>query len=161
LRRTSAASRTTTNRALAAKIESAATVIAIVSLARADRRHAHLAAHFDRDPWLLNTPAGTVDLRTGALRPHQRADGFTKVTAVAQKAGTPTRWLECLERRGGPRRILGALTEPLVSAALTRPGSPRFPSARHLLAGGSGTPCADPGHRAGPTGDALSCSRTD
>ena len=32
--------------------------------------------------WLLGTPGGTVDLRTGELRPHRREDHITKQTAV-------------------------------------------------------------------------------
>ena len=38
---------------------------------------------FDRHPWLLNCPNGTVDLRTGKLRPHAREDFMTKVAPVA------------------------------------------------------------------------------
>jgi putative DNA primase/helicase len=33
---------------------------------------------FDRDNYLLNTPAGTIDLRTGLNRPHSPADMLTK-----------------------------------------------------------------------------------
>lgn len=33
----------------------------------------------DRNPWLLNCLNGTVDLRTGALRPHDPADYITKL----------------------------------------------------------------------------------
>jgi putative DNA primase/helicase len=33
---------------------------------------------FDADAWLLNVTNGTVDLRTGTLRPHQQADLITK-----------------------------------------------------------------------------------
>ncbi len=36
----------------------------------------------DRDPWLLNVRNGTVNLRTGALRPHERGDLVTKLAAV-------------------------------------------------------------------------------
>lgn len=32
---------------------------------------------FDRDPWLLNVTNGTIDLRTGAVRAHERADLLT------------------------------------------------------------------------------------
>lgn len=35
---------------------------------------------FDCDPYLLNTPSGTVDLRTGELREHRRKDFITKIT---------------------------------------------------------------------------------
>jgi putative DNA primase/helicase len=38
---------------------------------------------WDRDPWLLNTPDGTVDLRTGWTRPHRREDHLTKVTTIS------------------------------------------------------------------------------
>lgn len=37
----------------------------------------------DRDPFLLNTPAGTVDLRTGALKAHDPSDFCTKITGVS------------------------------------------------------------------------------
>ena len=37
----------------------------------------------DKDPFLLNTPAGAVDLRTGDIRPHDRKDYCTKITAVS------------------------------------------------------------------------------
>ena len=34
----------------------------------------------DADPYLLNTPAGTFDLRTNTIRPHDPADRITKMT---------------------------------------------------------------------------------
>lgn len=37
----------------------------------------------DADGYLLNTPGGTVDLRTGHMRPHNPADYCTKITTVA------------------------------------------------------------------------------
>lgn len=39
-------------------------------------------AAFDADPWLLNCPNGTVDLRTGRLGPHRREDLLTRVCPV-------------------------------------------------------------------------------
>jgi len=38
---------------------------------------------FDSDPWLLNVENGTIDLRTGELRPHEPADLITKLAPVA------------------------------------------------------------------------------
>ncbi|MBN8936800.1 MAG: hypothetical protein J0I13_11085, partial [Rhizobiales bacterium] len=64
---------------------------------RADRRHATRTENWDADPWLLNTPAGTVDLRTGKLRPHERTDLVTKITAVAPGGDCPL-WLAFLDR---------------------------------------------------------------
>lgn len=37
----------------------------------------------DADPYLLNTPGGAVDLKTGEIRPNKPQDYCTKVTAVA------------------------------------------------------------------------------
>jgi P4 family phage/plasmid primase-like protien len=37
---------------------------------------------FDTDPWLLNCKNGTVDLRTGQLRPHSPADRITRIVDI-------------------------------------------------------------------------------
>jgi hypothetical protein len=47
----------------------------------------------DRDPWLLNTPTGTIDLKTGQVRPHHRQDLITKMTTVGPGEACP-KWLE-------------------------------------------------------------------
>ncbi|HRL55355.1 MAG TPA: hypothetical protein PK805_14020, partial [Acidovorax temperans] len=62
------------NPKVAAKLASAGTVGGVERLARADRRHAATTDEWDADPWLLNTPGGVVDLKTGRMRPHERAD---------------------------------------------------------------------------------------
>lgn len=51
------------------------------------------------DPYLLNTPAGTYDLRKGVLglRDHSPADLITKITAVAPSTDGMDMWLESLE----------------------------------------------------------------
>lgn len=36
----------------------------------------------DADPWVINCPNGTLELRTGHLRPHRREDFLTKLTAA-------------------------------------------------------------------------------
>jgi len=45
----------------------------------------------DRDPWALNVENGTVDLRTGALRPHKPEDLLSKMIPLRydQRAGCP------------------------------------------------------------------------
>jgi putative DNA primase/helicase len=42
---------------------------------------------FDRDPFLLNVLNGTLDLRTGELRPHTPADRLTKLAPVVYDPG--------------------------------------------------------------------------
>jgi len=83
---------------IAPRIASAVTIAAVERLARADRCHAATVDQWDADPWLLNTPAGVVDLRTGALRPAAREDYCTKITAVAPNGGQCPLWQEFLAR---------------------------------------------------------------
>ena len=58
-------------------------VAAIERLARADRRYAATVDQWDTDDWLLNTPSGIVDLRTGELQQHDPLRYMTKQTSVA------------------------------------------------------------------------------
>src|SRR5665811_519434 len=53
------------NLPIAPRLASAGTVSAVEKLARADKRLAATVDQWDRDPWLLNTPEFTIDLRTG------------------------------------------------------------------------------------------------
>lgn len=61
-------------------IASAKTIAAVERLARADRRLAANTEQWDRDPWLLNTPDGVVELRDGSMRGHDPLDYMTKIT---------------------------------------------------------------------------------
>jgi putative DNA primase/helicase len=74
------------------RIASAKTRAAVVSLASEDPRLAATVDQWDTDPWLLNTPAGVVDLRTGKLREHRVDDYLTKQSAVAPGGACP-KWL--------------------------------------------------------------------
>lgn len=52
---------------------------------------------FDPDPWLLNTPDGVVDLRTGDMRPHESRYLCTMMTSVApEMGGRIDRWKKFL-----------------------------------------------------------------
>ena len=83
---------------VAAAVASAKTVAAVERLAKADRRLAATISQWDSDAWALNTPGGTVDLRTGKLRAHHPGDYFTKITAVAPSAADCPRWKAHLDR---------------------------------------------------------------
>jgi putative DNA primase/helicase len=52
---------------------------AMIRLARSEPGVEIAVADLDRDPWLLNVLNGTIDLRTGELRPHSAEDGITKL----------------------------------------------------------------------------------
>jgi putative DNA primase/helicase len=71
------------NKSKASKlIASARTISSVERLGQCDQRIVAVVDQWDADPWLLNTPGGTVDLRTGELRPHRQGDFITKVTGV-------------------------------------------------------------------------------
>src|ERR1043166_6454007 len=72
--------------ATAVGIASTKTLKAVEFMARSDRRHARSTEDFDCDPWLFNTPGGTVELQSGYLRSHSREDHITKCAAVAPVA---------------------------------------------------------------------------
>ena len=61
----------------------AATAASVERFAQSDPALAVTSAIWDRDPFLLGTPGGTVDLRTGELREPASDDHITKLTAVA------------------------------------------------------------------------------
>jgi P4 family phage/plasmid primase-like protien len=51
--------------------------------ARTVREFVTKAEEWNRDPWLLGTPKGTVDLQTGLLRPGNPDDHISRLTAAA------------------------------------------------------------------------------
>ena len=96
-------------------IAKASIVAAIVSLARADRRHAAIVDQWDADPWLLNTPSGTVDLRSGATLARMIPRRYiTKITAVAP-GGDVARCGEEVPRWKSPAAI--AICKPFCSGS--------------------------------------------
>lgn len=105
-----------TRRKLAARISSAATAAAVERLARGAPEHLSDARIWDSDPYLLNTPGGAVELRTGRLRPHRREDYCTKITKATPR-GRSERWERFLERVTTPE--IAAYLKRLAGYALT------------------------------------------
>jgi putative DNA primase/helicase len=86
---------------------SAGRLKAMVELAKSQPGVAIAADEMDADPWLLNCINGTVDLRTGRLRPHDPLDLITKLAPVDfdPDAACP-RWVAMLSRvMGGNQRL--------------------------------------------------------
>jgi putative DNA primase/helicase len=86
-------------------LASAKTVAAVERLARSDRRLASTMDVWDRDPMILNTPDGVVDLTTGQIRPHRADEYLTRMTAVGPGGECPT-WIQFLKRVTGVHRRL-------------------------------------------------------
>ncbi len=73
--------------------ESVQRIEAMIRLARTEPGVPVEATELDTHAWLLNTPSGTVDLRTGTVRSHAREELHTKSTGVTLDRNCPTpRW---------------------------------------------------------------------
>jgi P4 family phage/plasmid primase-like protien len=66
----------------AIRSESQARIYAMLALAQSEPEIEARASDFDADPLLLNVQNGTLDLRTGELRPHNPADRLTKIAGT-------------------------------------------------------------------------------
>jgi len=105
---------------IASKLASAGTVSSVERLARVDRRHAATTDEWDADLWLLNTPNGVVDLRTGAMRPHKRSDLMIKMTAGALVPHARCDvWLRFIEEIAGQDDTLVAYLQRMFGYCLT------------------------------------------
>jgi putative DNA primase/helicase len=100
------------------RVASAKTRAAVVSLAGEDRRLAAAINQWDADPWLLNTPGGVVDLRTGGVRAHRCEDYMTKITAFAPGSACP-KWKEFIAKVTGGDEKLAAYLARICGYALT------------------------------------------
>ena len=120
----------------AKRAESAAAIAAMVRLARGHERV--LVAHedLDADPFVLNVKNGTVDLRTGTLRPHNPEDLCTLQALVGfyPDAVAPL-WHECLER-WQPDPLVRDYLQREAGAGLT--GVPTETLSIHFGGGGNG-----------------------
>lgn len=74
----------------------AQTVAAVEKLIRSDRRHAATVEQWDADPWVINTPSGVVDLRTGNTQKHDPQSYLTKLAGASLKGDCPL-WLGFLD----------------------------------------------------------------
>ena len=106
------------NPKVAAKLASAGTVSGVERLARADRRHAATTDEWDADPWLLNTPGGVVDLKTGRKRANERSDRMTKITTATPDGECP-QWTAFLSDVTGGDVELQAYLQRMVGYCLT------------------------------------------
>lgn len=102
----------------ATAVASAKSVAAVERLARADRHHAATVDQWDRDPWLLNTPGGIVDLHDGTTKRHDPLLYITKITTVAPAPECPL-WQKFLGEITGGDRELQSFLQRIAGYALT------------------------------------------
>jgi putative DNA primase/helicase len=102
------------------KWEDTRTIGRCVESARSELGIPVVPASLDRDPFALNVRNGTLDLRTGRLRPHRREDLITKLAPVEyDPAATCPTWRRCLERWMDDNHDLITYLQRLVGYGLT------------------------------------------
>jgi len=100
--------------------ESEARLRAMVTLARSEPGIPVTPDDLDRDPWLFNVRNGTLNLRTGNLRPHRREDLITKIAPVAfDPTATCPRWDKFLSQIFACDEKLIAFLKKAVGYSLT------------------------------------------
>lgn len=116
--------------------ESSGAIASMIRLARGDRRVLTTHDELDTDPYLLNVKNGTVDLRTGLLRPHDPADLLTLMAPVKfDPSALAPRWLACIER-WQPDPLIREYLQREVGAGTT--GFPTETLSIHHGGGGNG-----------------------
>jgi len=106
---------------LAKALRSAPMVTNVTGLARSNPEMVATIHQWDADPWLLGTPGGVVDLRTGNLRPAKAEDYTTKSTAVvpAHPAARSPLWEAFLDRITGGNIALQGYLQRFAGYSLT------------------------------------------
>jgi P4 family phage/plasmid primase-like protien len=108
------------NRKVASKFLSTYTRDCVRRIVQTDPRIAARASAFDADPWVLNTPGGTVDLMTGEMRDHDVDDMCSKRTAVTPAFETEApEWSRFLMEATGGDIGLQTYLQRLAGYALT------------------------------------------
>jgi putative DNA primase/helicase len=104
----------------AKRCEAEQRLAAMLKLAESEPGISVRADIFDKDPFLLNVANGTVDLRTGELRPHNRGDLLTKITPIPYdpKAQCSV-WYQFLERVTGESLQLAEFLQKAAGYSLT------------------------------------------
>lgn len=102
------------------RLSSANTVSAVRGLLKSHGRIQLSPEQLDSDLYLLNTPAGIVDLTTGTLGPHLPERHMTKMTAVGPDFTRPApRWRQFLREATGGDAELESYLQRLVGYSLT------------------------------------------
>jgi putative DNA primase/helicase len=100
--------------------QSAPRLAAMVALARSETGIPVMPDKLDSDVWLFNCANGTIDLRTGELRPHQRSDMITKAAPVEYDPdATCPAWLDFQDKVCAGSDSLTAFKQRLYGACLT------------------------------------------
>ena len=109
----------------AMRSESKERIKAMVELAKSEPGIPVTPEDLDCDGWLLNVDNGTLDLRTGKLKAHQRKDLITKLAPVTYEPGTESPTFRKFIERILPSEALRTFVKRAVGYSLTGNASER------------------------------------
>lgn len=100
--------------------EKADRIRAMITLAQSEINVPVVPADLDADPWALNCLNGTIDLRTGLLRQHARADLITRIAPVEyDPAATLDVWERFLDDATGNDQALREFIQRATGYSMT------------------------------------------
>jgi putative DNA primase/helicase len=100
--------------------ESANRIDAMLRLVRAEPRIPIIPGALDFNPWLFNCPNGTIDLKTGQLKDHERADLITRMSPIEfEPAAECPLWEQTIGRIFAGDETLIGFVQRLFGIALT------------------------------------------
>jgi putative DNA primase/helicase len=100
------------------RLQSLRFITSIEKLLRIDRRHAATSKQWDNNPWILNTPEGTIDLQTGQYTERKKNYYLTKSTSISPNNNCPT-WFKFLKKITDNNYELEAYLGRIAGYALT------------------------------------------
>ncbi len=104
----------------AARSETSRAINAMVTLARSEQGIPVLSDELDSNIWLLNCKNGTLDLKTGNLKPHNRSDYITKYVPVEYNPIADCKeWATFLERIMDGKKDLISFLQRAIGYSLT------------------------------------------
>jgi putative DNA primase/helicase len=109
----------------AMRSESRERIKAMVELAKSEPGIPVSPEDLDCDGWLLNVESGTLDLRTGKLKAHERKDLITKLAPVTYDPGTEAPTFRKFIERILPSEALRTFVKRAVGYSLTGDSSER------------------------------------
>jgi putative DNA primase/helicase len=104
----------------AIRTESASAIGAMITLAASEPGIALRRDQFDADLWALNCDNGTLNLKTGELRPHHREDLISRMVAAAYiKTATCPEFMKVISRVMGEREDMIGFLRRAIGYALS------------------------------------------
>jgi putative DNA primase/helicase len=122
-KRIMAAAKTDEDRAAATKMArtflTAQRASNVRKILESDRNIALSASSLDTDSWIVNTPAGIINLRSGTVSPNDAGSLCSKITATGPSSEPPLKWIKFLHEACDGDTEMAAYLQKVAGYCLT------------------------------------------